>query len=33
MVFVLSTSSDSVLYLNHDLSKYLIRFQSYGPEQ
>ena len=32
MVLVLSTSSDSVLYLYHVLSKYLIGFQSYGPE-
>ena len=33
MVLVLSTSSDSVLYLHQVLSKYLIRFQSYVPEQ
>ena len=33
MVLVLSTSSDSVLYLNHYLSKYLVGFQSFGPEQ
>ena len=31
MVLVLSTSSDSVLYLCQVLSKYLIEFQSYGP--
>ena len=33
MVLVLSTSSDSVLYLYQALSKYLMGFQSYGPEQ
>ena len=33
MVLVLSTSSDSVLYLYQVLSKYLIVFQSNGPEQ
>ena len=33
MVLVLSTLSDSVLYLYQVLSKYLIGFQSYGPEQ
>ena len=33
MVLVQSTSSDSVLYLYEVLSKYLIGFQSYGPEQ
>ena len=33
IVLVLSTLSDSVLYLYHALSKYLIGFQSYGPEQ
>ena len=33
MVLNLSTSSDSVLYLYQDLSKYLIGFQSYGAEQ
>ena len=33
MVLVLFTSVDSVLYLYQVLSKYLIRFQSYGPEQ
>ena len=33
MVLVLSTSSDRVLYLYQFLSKYLIEFQSYGPEQ
>ena len=32
MVLVLSTSPDSVLYLYQVLSKYLIGFQSYGPE-
>ena len=30
---VLSTLSDSALYLCQVLSKYLIGFQSYGPEQ
>ena len=33
MVFILSTSSGSVLYLYKVLSKYLIWFESYGPEQ
>ena len=33
MVLVLFTSSESVLYLYQVLSKYLIGFQSYGPEQ
>ena len=33
MVLVLSILSDSVLYLYQVLSTYLIRFQSYGPEQ
>ena len=33
MVLVLSTLSDSVLYLFQVLSKYLIGFQSYSPEQ
>ena len=33
MVLVLATSSDSVLYLYHVLSKYLTGFQSYRPEQ
>ena len=33
MLLVLSTLSDSVLYLYHVLSKYPIVFQSYGPEQ
>ena len=32
MVLVLSTLPDSVLYLYQVLSKYLIGFQSYGPE-
>ena len=32
MVLVLSTLPDSVLYLYQVLSKYLIEFQSYGPE-
>ena len=32
MVLVLSTLPDSVLYLHQVLSKYLIVFQSYGPE-
>ena len=32
MVLVLSILSDSVLYLYQVLSKYLIGFQSYGPE-
>ena len=33
MVLILSTLFDSVLYLYKILSKYLIRYQSYGPEQ
>ena len=33
MVLVLSVLSDDVLYLYQVLSKYLIGFQSYGPEQ
>ena len=33
MVLVLSTLSDHALYLYQVLSKYLIGFQSYGPEQ
>ena len=33
MVLVLSTLSDHVLYLYQVLSKYLIGFQSYEPEQ
>ena len=33
MVLVLSTLSDSVLYLYQVLAKYLIGFQSCGPEQ
>ena len=33
IVLVLSTSSDGVLYLYQNLSKYLIGFQSYGSEQ
>ena len=33
MALVLSTLSDSVLYLYQVLSKYLIGFQSYRPEQ
>ena len=33
MVLVLYTLSDSVLYLYPVLSKYLIGFQRYGPEQ
>ena len=33
MVFVLSTLSDNALYLYQVLSKYLIGFQSYRPEQ
>ena len=33
MELVLSTLSDNVLYLYHFLTKYLIGFQSYGPEQ
>ena len=33
MILLLLTSSDSVLYLYQVLLKYLIGFQSYGPEQ
>ena len=33
MVLVLSTLSDNALYLYQVLSKYLIGFQRYGPEQ
>ena len=33
MVLVLSTLSGNALYLYQVLSKYLIGFQSYGPEQ
>ena len=33
MVLVLFILSDSVLYLYQIMSKYLIGFQSYGPEQ
>ena len=33
MVLVVSTLSDGVLYLYQVLSKYLIEFQSYRPEQ
>ena len=33
MILVLSTSSDGVLFLYQVLSKYLIVFQSYGPNQ
>ena len=33
MVLILFTLSDSVLYLYQVLLKYLIGFQSYGPEQ
>ena len=33
MLLVLSTLSDSVLYLYQVFSKYLIGFQSYGLEQ
>ena len=33
MVLILSTLFDNVLYLYQVLLKYLIRFQSYGPEQ
>ena len=36
MVLILSTLFDNVLYLYHlyqVFSKYLIKFQSYGPEQ
>ena len=32
MVYVLSRLSDNALYLYQVLLKYLIRFQSYGPE-
>ena len=33
MELVLSTLCDNALYLYQFLSKYLIGFQSYGPEQ
>ena len=33
MILNLFTLSDGVSYLYQVLSKYLIRFQSYGPEQ
>ena len=33
MILVLSTLSDHALYLYQVLSKYLIGFQSYGPEK
>ena len=33
MVFILSTLYSSVLYLDQVLLKYLLGFQSYGPEQ
>ena len=33
MELVLSTLPDNALYLYHFLSKYLIGFKSYGPEQ
>ena len=33
ILIVLSILSDNVLYLYQVLSKYLIGFQSYGPEQ
>ena len=33
MVLILSTLSDSVFFLYQVLSKYLIEFLSYGPEQ
>ena len=33
IVLVLSALSDSALYLYQVLPKYLIGFQSYGPEQ
>ena len=33
MVLGLFILTDSVLYLYHVLSKYLIGFQSYGPKQ
>ena len=33
VVLILSTSSDSVLYLHQVLSKCLVGFQSYEPEQ
>ena len=33
MELVLSTLSNNALYLYQFLSKYLIGFQSYGPEQ
>ena len=33
MVLILSLLFDNVLYMYQVLSKYLIGFQSYGPEQ
>ena len=33
MVLILSILNDNALYLYQVLSKYLIGFQSYGPEQ
>ena len=33
MVLIQSILNDNALYLNQVLSKYLIGFQSYGPEQ
>ena len=33
MVLILSALSDNVLYVCQVLPKYLIGFQSYGPEQ
>ena len=33
MVLILSILNDDTLYLYQVLSKYLIGFQSYGPEQ
>ena len=33
MVLILSILNDTALYLYQILSKYLIEFQSYGPEQ
>ena len=33
MVLILSILNDNALYLYQVLSKYLIEFQSYGPEQ
>ena len=33
MVLILSILNDNALYLCQVLSKYLIGFQSYGPEQ